>query len=125
MALLLYVIPKYCLEKKTMCSDSYLDFQCLKYKWIKTFSTTFRRKLRLMATSRYLLDVPKVRTVTMQKRAFAHAGPTLWNTIPEALRSRVMNCTLDTVKKHLKSFLFVPSVQDNSLFFVLLFLGFR
>ena len=68
-----------------------------------------RRQLRSTATSRYLLDVPKVRTVTMQKRAFAHAGPTLWNTIPEALRSRVMNYTLDTVKKQLKSFLFAPS----------------
>ena len=68
-----------------------------------------RRQLRSTATSRYLLDVPKVRTVTMQKRAFACAGPTLWNSIPEALRSRVMNCTLDTVKKQLKTFLFAPS----------------
>ena len=48
------------------------------------------------------------RTVTMQKRAFAHAGLTLWNTIPVALRSRLMNCTSDIVKKHLKSFLFAP-----------------
>ena len=64
---------------------------------------------RRQVVTRYLLDVPKVRTVTMLKRVFAHAGPTLWNTIPEALRSRAMNCTLDTVKKHIKSFLFVPS----------------
>ena len=34
-----------------------------------------RRQLRSTAISRYLLDVPKVRTVTMRKRAFAHAGP--------------------------------------------------
>ena len=67
------------------------------------------RQLRSTATSPYLLNLLKVRTVTMQKRAFVHAGPTLWNTIPEALRSRVMNCTLDTVKKHLKSFLFASS----------------
>ena len=74
-----------------------------------------RRQLRSTATSRYLLDIPKVRTVTMQKRAFAHARPTQWNTIPEALRSRVMNCALDTVKKQLKSFLFAPSVNYSYL----------
>ena len=61
-----------------------------------------RRQLRSKVTSRYLLDVPKVRTVTMQKRAFAHAGPTYWNAIPDALRSKVMNCTLDTVMKQFK-----------------------
>ena len=70
---------------------------------------------RRQVVTRYLLDLPKVRTVTMQKRVFAHAGPTCWNTIPEALQSRVMNCTLDTVKNisnHFSLFL-----QDNSLLF--------
>ena len=43
--------------------------------------------------------------------------------IPEALRSRVMNCTLDTVKKISNHFALL--LRDNSLFFVLLFLGFR
>ena len=41
-----------------------------------------RRQTRSSMASHFLLEVPRARTVTMQRRAFAYAGPTLWNNMP-------------------------------------------
>jgi len=39
------------------------------------------------------------------RRAFAYAGPTSWNSLPDSLKD--INLTLQTFKRHLKTFLFV------------------
>ena len=65
-----------------------------------------RRQTRSSVASRFLLEVPRARTVTMQKRAFAYAGPTLWNNMPETIRSSALLVSSDTIKKQLKTLLF-------------------
>ena len=65
-----------------------------------------RRETRSSVASHFLLEVPQARTVTMQKRAFAYAGPTLWNNMPEAICSSALLVSPDTIKKHLKTLLF-------------------
>ena len=50
------------------------------------------------------LDVPRVTLSSCGVRAFAHAGPSLWNTLPVHLKNR--NLTLTTFMRHLKSYLF-------------------
>ena len=60
-----------------------------------------RRQTRSSVASRFLLEVSRARTVTMQKRAFAYAGPTLRNNMPEAIRS-----SAQIQLKHLKPLLF-------------------
>ena len=65
-----------------------------------------RRQTRSSVASRFLLEVPRARTVTMQKRAFAYAGPTLWNNMPEAIHSSALLVSSDTIKKQLKTLLF-------------------
>ena len=65
-----------------------------------------RRQTLSSVASRFLLEVPRARTVTMQKRAFAYAGPTLRNNMPEAIRSSALLVSPDTIKKQLKTLLF-------------------
>ena len=59
------------------------------------------RNLRSQGT--YFLVVPKSRTVTYGDRSFRVAGPTLWNSLPPAMRT--IGC-IDTFKTQLKTFLF-------------------
>ena len=65
-----------------------------------------RRQTRSSVASRFLLEVPRARTVTMQKWAFAYAGPTLWNNMLEAIRSSALLASPNAIKKHLKTLLF-------------------
>ena len=56
----------------------------------------------LRSSGKNLLDIPKTRT-RAGDRAFSTAGPTLWNALPDHMRS--LTC-LETFKKSLKTFLF-------------------
>ena len=40
------------------------------------------------------------------ERAFAYAGPTLWNNMPEAIRSSALLVSPDTIKHHMKTHFF-------------------
>jgi len=58
----------------------------------------------LRSANRGQLDVPRATLSSCGVRAFAHAGPSLWNTLPVHLKKR--NLTLTTFMRHLKSYLF-------------------
>ena len=57
----------------------------------------------LRSSSRLLLDVPRVNLERFGRRAFACAGPTLWNNLPISLR---VNGNHTQFKKLLKTYLF-------------------
>ena len=94
------------------------------YRWVRAgLSARFchllstisdRRQTRSSVASRFLLEIPRARTVTMQKRAFAYAGPTLWNNMPEAIRSSALLVSPDTIKNTWK-----PSCSPNFDFHVI------
>jgi len=58
----------------------------------------------LRSANRGQLDVPRATLSSCGVRAFAHAGPSLLNTLPVLLKNR--NLTLTTFMHHLKSYLF-------------------
>ena len=58
-----------------------------------------RRHLR--SARRGELDFTRVK---YGERAFAYAGPTSWNSLPDSLKD--INLTLQTFKRHLKTLLF-------------------
>jgi len=58
----------------------------------------------LRSVDRGQLDVPRATLSSCGVRAFAHAGPSLWNTLPVHLKNR--NLTLTIFMRHLKSYLF-------------------
>ena len=86
------------------------------YRWVRaglsarslppTLHNLRPSETRSSVASRFLLDVPRARAVTMQKKASAYAGPTLWNNMPEAIRSSALLVSPDTIKKQLKTLLF-------------------
>ena len=86
----------------TGCAPDYLQELCHLLSEI-----TGRRQLRSSVPCRYLLAIPQARTVTMQRRAFACAGPTSWNAVPESIRSTALVVSLATLKTQLKTVLFV------------------
>ena len=57
----------------------------------------------LRSSAKSLLIVPKVNCSTLGDRAFAHAAPVLWNSLPLTIRT---SCSLAILKKQLKTFLF-------------------
>jgi len=75
------------------------------------FSVPGRRHLRL--ARRGELDFPCVNLATYGGWAFAYAGPTSWNSLPDTLKD--INLTLQTFKCRLKSFLF-PHTSTFSTF---------
>ena len=58
----------------------------------------------LRSGNRNVLEVPKVKTKYYGERAFAYAGPTIWNRLPASLRGH--DLTLSAFKRDLKTFLF-------------------
>jgi len=70
-----------------------------------------RRHLR--SARRGELDVPRVNLATYGGQAFAYAGPTSWNFLPDSLKD--INLTLQTFKRHLKTLLF-PHTSTFSAF---------
>ena len=57
----------------------------------------------LRSSAQSLLFVPKVNCSTLGDRAFAHAAPVLWNSLPLTIRT---SSSLAIFKKQLKKFLF-------------------
>ena len=53
-----------------------------------------------------LMDLPRVQT-SVGQRSFAFHGPTVWNSLPSALRDSSLS--LNTFKKRLKTYLFGQS----------------
>jgi len=52
----------------------------------------------------HYLDFPRVNLSTYGGRAFAYAGPTSWNSLPDNPKN--VNLSLQTFKRHLKTFFF-------------------
>ena len=59
----------------------------------------------LRSARRGELDFPRVNLATYGGRAFAYVGPISWNSLPDSLKD--INLTLQTFKRHLKTFLFL------------------
>ena len=57
----------------------------------------------LCSAQRNLLKVPYTRTITYGNRAFSYAAPTLWNSLPEPVKTAESLCIFKTA---LKTFLF-------------------
>lgn len=70
-----------------------------------TFARTTRRSLQTN------LKTPKTHKRTFADRSFSVAGPTLWNRLPEKIRSEEDH---KTFKKILKTFLFESCYTSNS-----------
>ena len=66
------------------------------------FSVPGRRHFRSARHSE--LDFPRVNLATYRGRVLAYAGPTSWNSLLNSLKN--INLTLQTFKRHLKTFLF-------------------
>ena len=64
---------------------------------------TGRQHLR--SASRHQLIVPRVRRSTFGARAFAIAGPTVWNSLPDSLRDPAVGP--DQFRPDLKTHLFI------------------
>ena len=62
----------------------------------------------LRSSAKSLLFVPKVNCSTLGDRAFAHAAPVLWNSLPLTIRT---SSSLAIFKKHFKTFLFKIRAQ--------------
>ena len=67
------------------------------------FSSQIGLKLALRSSAKSLLVVPKVNYSTLGDRAFAHAAPVLWNSLPLTIRT---SSSLAIFKTQLKTFLF-------------------
>jgi len=59
---------------------------------------------RLRSASSHEVSVPRHRLSTYGRRAFAVAGPTLWNSLPEDMRDPYVS--EDSYRQSLKTFLF-------------------
>ena len=59
---------------------------------------------RLRSTSSHKVSVPRHRLSTYGRRAFAVAGPTVWNSLPEDMRDP--DVSEDSYRQSLKTFLF-------------------
>jgi len=62
----------------------------------------------LRSFGKSLLVVPKVSCSTLGDRAFAHAAPVLWNSLPLTIRT---SSSLAIFKKQLKPFLFKKAID--------------
>ena len=65
--------------------------------------TTYAPSRSLRSASKHLLREPKTRLKRFGDRAFSRAAPTLWNQLPDSLRS---STSLDSFKSQLKTHLF-------------------
>jgi len=59
---------------------------------------------RLRSASSHKVSVPRHRLSTYGRRAFAVAGPTVWNSLPEDMRDPEVS--EDSYRQSLKTFLF-------------------
>ena len=69
------------------------------YLWISSVD-----RHRYLRSRRGQLDVPRVRLSTYRGRAFCHAGPSAWNTLPVCLKNNTLS--LSNFRHKLKHFYF-------------------
>ena len=62
-----------------------------------------------------LLEIPKVRRKTFAARSFSYVGPTLWNDLPDHLRTVH---DVETFKKKLKTYLFKKSFDLSCMHYL-------
>ena len=63
----------------------------------------------LRSSNQLLRNVPKKGSKKYADRAFSHAAPAVWNSLPLGIRNKV-SCSESTFKKHLKTYLMNNSV---------------
>ena len=56
-------------------------------KYLSDLLTPYTKDRELRSLSKKLLDKPKTKLITYGDRAFAYAAPTLWNKLPDHLRT--------------------------------------
>ena len=64
-----------------------------------------RQHYHLRSARRQQLNVPRVRRV-IGRRAFASAGPTVWNSLPDNRRDSTVGVGLDQLQREVKTHLF-------------------
>ena len=69
--------------------------------YISELVSSYNPLRSLWSSTQQLLQVPRQRTKTYGERSFAYSGPTLWNSLPSALRSQN---NPELFKKQLKLF---------------------
>ena len=72
----------------------------------------YRPPRLLRSAQRNLLKVPNTRTKTYGNRAFSYAAPTLWNSLPEHVKTAE---SLHAFKTALKTFLFSKHFKNFKL----------
>src|SRR6218665_1520764 len=69
----------------------------------------------LRSSSRGLLDIPRMRTATVQSRSFAYVGPSALNRLPESLRMELLSLSPLQLRKRLKTFLFASLASTDTI----------
>ena len=88
-----------------------LSFQCfhdLAPAYLSELLTIYKPGMNLRSGKKNLFVIPPVLTKTYGERAFAYAAPTLWNNLPDTLRSIY---SMEHFKSALKTYLFELSVS--------------
>ena len=71
-----------------------------------------KKSINLRSASRRQLVVPRYRLSTYGRRAFAVAGPSVWNSLPDNLKDPLLlSVDSDSFKRSLKTFLFATYMQ--------------
>jgi len=85
-------------KTQTGSAPSYISELLHKYVPVRT----------LRSSTKSLLQVPSTKTITYGQRAFSSAGPRLWNSLPESLKTKN---TIGSFKASLKTYLFTKVFQ--------------
>ena len=71
-------------------------------EYLAELLTVYQPTRTLRSADRQMLTVPKTRLKTYGDRAFAKSAPTLWNRLPENVKSATSVCTFKSaLKRHL------------------------
>ena len=79
---------------------------CYQYNIIEKPDCSYQ----LRSKDQGLLFIPKTRAKTLGNRAFAHAGPSTWNKLPDDIRNIK---SIKNFKSQLKTFLFKKAYDSN------------
>ena len=80
---------------------------------LKTTEWEATIKVALRSSAQSLLFVPKANCSSLEDRAFAHAAPVLWNSLPLTIRT---SSSLAIFKKQLKTFFIINSFNAFQYF---------
>jgi len=76
------------------------------FSYVPNGTVVHARRIRLRSSSSLQLDVPRTHRQTIGDRAFAAAGPTLWNSLPHDITDSV---SLASFYRKLTTFMFSVS----------------